>query len=110
MIYALADKSTKITLKHLKAALAVWNYAQDSARHLFATELSDPHVIKVFRTLRKIAPNEMSRRDISIQVFQHHVSADQLEKYLQALEQGGHAIKRTQKTAGRPAEMWRAAY
>jgi hypothetical protein len=35
MIYALADKSVEIAPDHLKAALAVWNYARDSVRYLF---------------------------------------------------------------------------
>jgi hypothetical protein len=34
MIYALADKSVEISIDHLKAALAVWNYARDSVRYL----------------------------------------------------------------------------
>jgi hypothetical protein len=56
MIYALAGKSVEITLDHLKAAIAVWNYARDSARHLFADKLSDPNVIKLFLAIRKAAP------------------------------------------------------
>jgi uncharacterized protein DUF3987 len=66
MIYALADKSVEITLEHLKAAISVWNYARDSVRHLFTKELSGPHAIKLFKALRKAAPNGLSRRDISV--------------------------------------------
>ena len=93
--------------------MAVWQYACDSVRHLFGTELSDPNVIKLFRALRKATPHAMSRRDISVQVFQRNASADQLEKYLRSLEHGGHATKKYRKAAGRPGratEMWKAAY
>jgi hypothetical protein len=113
MIFALADRSVEISFEHLKAAMAVWQYACDSVRHLFGTELSDPNVIKLFRALREAAPNSLGRRDISVQVFQRNASADQLEKYLRTLEHGGHATKEYRKTAGRSGratEMWKAAY
>ena len=38
MIYALADHSVEISADHLKAALAVWNYARDSVRYLFSKD------------------------------------------------------------------------
>ena len=34
---------------HLKAALAVWNYARDSVRYLFSKELKDAKLIKAFQ-------------------------------------------------------------
>jgi hypothetical protein len=110
MIYALADKSVKVTTEHLKAAIAVWNYARDSVRHLFAKELSDPNLLKLFRALRKVAPDWISRGDVSVNVFHRNASADQLERWFRVLEEGGHAIRKHQKTAGRPVEMWKTTY
>ena len=41
-IYALLDQSVLIRKPHLEAALAVWGYAEDSARHVFGDATGDP--------------------------------------------------------------------
>ncbi len=42
LIYALLDSKAEVTPDHLRAALAVWRYAVDSAAFLFGTALGDP--------------------------------------------------------------------
>ena len=41
-VYALMDSSVAIELEHLKAALAVWDYAEASARYIFGDATGDP--------------------------------------------------------------------
>ena len=41
-VYALLDKSTTICKPHLKAALEVWRYCDDSCRYIFGESLGDP--------------------------------------------------------------------
>ncbi len=40
-LYALLDNSDVIRLEHLEAALAVWQYCEDSAKHIFGMALGD---------------------------------------------------------------------
>jgi hypothetical protein len=49
MIYSLADKSVEIAPDHLKAALAVWNYARDSVRYLFSRNSKMPRSSRLSR-------------------------------------------------------------
>src|SRR5262249_19226207 len=42
LIYALADKHLRIGKAHLQAALAVWQYAKDSAFFLFGERTGNP--------------------------------------------------------------------
>jgi Protein of unknown function (DUF3987) len=108
MIYALADKSVEISVDHLKAALAVWNYARDSVRYLFSKELKDAKLIKAFHAIKKAGAKGISRRDLIVDVFQRHISADELDRCLRLLEEGGYVVKELRKTAGRPAEIWKS--
>ena len=42
LVYALLDGATNIDLPHIKAALAVWEYAEASAAHIFGASLGTP--------------------------------------------------------------------
>ena len=42
LIYALLDGSAEIQKPHLEGALAVWEYAEHSARYIFGDALGDP--------------------------------------------------------------------
>jgi hypothetical protein len=63
MIYALLDQSTTIGEKHLRAALAVWRYCEDSVKFVFGDALGDPVADAIINALREHG-GEMRRRDI----------------------------------------------
>jgi hypothetical protein len=107
MLYALLDKSRIIKLVHLKAALALWQYCVDSARHLFLTTLENPNAAKIFAALRQ-KPNGMTRNEISVTVFQRHLSRVKIDEALKYLRCLGFARCVMQETAGRSAERWSA--
>src|SRR5262249_1603379 len=44
MIYALMDQSNDITLSHLEAALALWDYAEQSVKMIFEDMTGDSNV------------------------------------------------------------------
>ena len=41
-LYALMDQSAVVTRQHLTAAIALWDYAAQSAQYLFGDSLGDP--------------------------------------------------------------------
>ena len=61
LIYALLDGAANIDLPHIKAALAVWEYAEASAAHIFGASLGDPVADDIYRALRHAGREGMSR-------------------------------------------------
>ncbi|RQD69821.1 MAG: DUF3987 domain-containing protein, partial [Tindallia sp. MSAO_Bac2] len=63
-IYALLDLSNIIKLEHLKAGLAVWKYAEDSAKYIFGDALGDPLADETLRALKSAGAEGMTRTDL----------------------------------------------
>ncbi|WP_419783108.1 bifunctional DNA primase/polymerase [Maridesulfovibrio sp.] len=53
LIYALLDRSNCVRLPHLKAALALWDYCEQSARFIFAGLESDSTCQKIMEALEE---------------------------------------------------------
>ncbi len=103
-VYALLDKSQIISEQHLKAALEVWRYCEDSCRYIFGESLGDPIADKLILELHQ-APDGLSRTKIH-HLFKGHETATQINRALAQLEQLGAARKERRKTGGRPLETW----
>ena len=104
LIYALLDASDVIRTEHLSAALAVWAYAESSARFIFGDSLGDPVADHVLRLLRD-SPDGMTLTDIG-RGFSGHRGKDQIHGALDLLLRLNRVQKRTVDTAGRRAEVW----
>ena len=107
LIYALLDRSAFIDAPHLLAALACWQYAEASARFIFGDSLGDPVADEILRALRE-RPDGMTRTEL-MHHFRRHLSSEQIGRALSVLSRGAFVTSTTEKTAGRPAERWRAA-
>lgn len=107
MIYALGDGSSIIGVRHLRAALAFWEYCNQTARYLFGDRLADPNAQRIFDAL-KVHPEGMTRSEISIQVFQRNIAKETLDCALQTLKNLGFADCCLEETTRRPAERWYA--
>ena len=89
MIYTLADHSVEISVDHLKAALAVWNYAAGFGPLPLFEGAQGRKTIKAFKAIKGAGVGGISRRDLIVDVFQRHISADELDRCLRILEEGG---------------------
>src|SRR5262249_11013105 len=69
MLYALLDRSDHIGEQHLRAALALWEYCEHSARFIFGDKLGNPVADKILEALQNKFPGGMSRDDIRNDVF-----------------------------------------
>lgn len=107
IIYALLDRSDKITLPHLEAALEVWGYCEESVRYIFGDSLGDETADAILHMLRA-APEGMTRTEIN-RGFGSHKSAAELDRALAVLE-NRHKVKSEpiDTDGGRPAVRWRA--
>jgi hypothetical protein len=106
LLYALLDRSPEIRTVHLKAALAVWDYAAESARYIFGSALGDPLADEILRALRT-TPDGLTRTDIS-GLFSRKKDAAAIGAALEVLRRSGQADVTEQETGGRPVEIWRA--
>lgn len=103
-IYALLDCSTEIEPDHLKAALAIWSYAEDSVRYIFSTSASNPLAKKIYEILLK-HPQGIGRREINNALGRNY-SADRIDDALDTLKASGIANSRKVQTEERPVEQW----
>lgn len=107
LLYALLDGADCIRHEHLTAALALWEYVESSARHVFGDSLGDPIADDILRALRS-SPNGLNRTDIR-ELFQRHQSSDRVGQALALLVKHRRARVIMQTgTGGRPAEWWQA--
>lgn len=106
-LYALLDMTDRISRGHLEAALAVWKYANDSARYIFGQATGDPIADQIMRALRATTAG-LDRTRIS-GLFGRHESSERIETALALLERAGAArCVRDTDTGGRPREVWHA--
>ncbi len=85
LIYALLDHSKLIEIAHLMAALAVWRYADDSARYIFHDKTGSNDADKIVGTLRKYG-GRLSRTDLSEKAFNRNKRAEEIEAALDILK------------------------
>lgn len=108
LVYALLDSSSLVRREHLQAALALWEYADLSARQIFGESLGDPWANRILRELRAVKPEWVSRTEIS-DALGRNASGRELLVAFAILEKSGLAEPRLDRaTGGRPSELWRA--
>ena len=105
-IYALLDCSDWIREEHLKAALALWNYCEHSARFIFGDAIGDPIADELLREVRR-RDNGMTRTEIR-DFFKRNRSSQQIDRTLGALLEAGLVETQKEPTAGRSIERFRA--
>lgn len=103
-LYALLEMSSIIYPSHLKAALAVWKYCEDSARFIFGDELGNPVADEIKKILNS-KPEGMSRTEIS-EHFQHNKDKNEIDRALGVLLEYGIAFYKKVKTKRKPKEIW----
>jgi hypothetical protein len=103
VLYAVMDGSQAIQLPHLEAALAVWQYAEASARYIFGDATGDPVADRI---LEALANGEMDRTALH-QLFGRNVKAERIAHALAMLQGAGRVrTEHPESEGGRPREVW----
>ena len=105
-IYALLDRSQLIRKEHLQAALAVWEYAESSARYIFGKRMGDPVADKIMTALRT-TKDGLTRTEIS-SLFGRNRRSTEITRALEQAKLSGLAKVVQDTTGGRPTERWLA--
>jgi hypothetical protein len=105
-VYALMDKSGVVKADHLMAALALWEYAENTVRYLFEDATGDATADTILRALRTQGPK--TQTSIYVDLFSSHRSAERIAQALALLAELGLVVEREIETGGRPAKIWAA--
>lgn len=104
-LYACLDGQSSIDLVHLKAGLALWQYAESSTKLIFGQSLGNPTADTILRALQ--AGGELTDSQIS-DLFGRHISATKLEQAKNAILTAKLAQCVSVETGGRPRIVWRS--
>jgi hypothetical protein len=107
LLYAVLDGSKTIELPRLRAATAVWEFSEESAKQIFGDSLGNPVADTIWAALRGAGTAGKSRAEIS-DLFGRHQPSNQLREALNLLLRCGKARFETVKQdgPGRATEVW----
>jgi hypothetical protein len=106
LIRALLDGHGEISTDHLRAALALWEYADASAYYIWGDTLGDPVPDEIMRALRQAGAAGRTRTELR-DLFRRHRGAEDISRALATLTTAGKATRIMRSdTGGRPAELW----
>ena len=102
MIYALLDRSDTLDVQHLKAALAITDYTQESVEWIFGRKTGDPTTDKILGYLKT---GEKTQTEIN-RLFERNKTSKEIERAMKNLVDTGRVTSRCEKTTGRPRILW----
>jgi DNA replicative helicase MCM subunit Mcm2 (Cdc46/Mcm family) len=105
-LYALLDCSPKITVDHLRAALALWDYSERSAAWVFETGTGNKNADKILAALKAAGEKGLTKWQITGDVFSRHATKFEIDEALRLLHGLNLATCRQETTRGRTAERW----
>lgn len=108
VLYAMLDMSNEVKVEHLKAALAVWDYCERSAKYIFGTSLGNKTADTLLAELRQVPDMGLSRTEMLHNVFNKNKTASEIADALRLLHDNGLAQRRDDpgNEAGRTIERW----
>ena len=98
LVYALLDQAMQIDLPHLRAALEVWRYCRDGARHIFRARERDARESQLAADMDRLraamTPDEVMSRTAIMRATRNNIPAGRLDAALTELERLGEAEQR----------------
>ena len=105
MLYALIDSSSVIRAQHVKSALAVWRYCEQSAYIVFGDRLGDADADTILDALLDAGDKGMTRSKIR-DLFSRHRAAAEMDNTIGRLVEMGLVVDELQPTLGRSATRY----
>lgn len=101
LAYALLDGQDSINETHLRAALAMWKYAEESAFYIFGDKTADPLEVKILEALKN---GPLTATELSA-LLCRNIPKERLQPLLQQMEARQVITVRKQKGCGRPRQI-----
>ena len=103
-LYAVLDLSAVVRPEHLRAALALWKYVEETVHYVFGGSLGDRLADEILHELTT-EPAGLTRDDIR-ELFNRHRSSLEITRALTLLLSHKLAHAKKIPTGGRPEEHW----
>ena len=103
-LYAVLDCADVIRVEHLRAALTLWRYCEDSARYIFGEATGD-HVADAIVTALRSTELGLTRTEIN-NIFSGHKRAGTLDRAMSMLMEQGRISAREETTEGRTSTRY----
>jgi len=107
-VYAILDLSYVVWVDHLLAALAIWQYAEQSAYLIFGDRTGDMVADEIVEALKDTGDEGITRTEIH-DLFGRHLKGRVLGAVLRDLEAQGRIYRKKMPKGegpGRPPEVW----
>lgn len=106
LIYALLARSECVTLEHLRAGLALWDYCERGAAYVFRESI-DPRAARIIDALNR--RGRLTGSDLGA-LFNRNVPADQLLAIVESLVRQGLVLASLERTPGRSRRVYLPAF
>ena len=107
LLYALLDGAEAIGAAHLRAAVAVWRYCEESVAYLWGDSTGDPLADRALAVLLGAGDDGLTKADLHALVGGNHTGAARLNQALGVLVAQGRArLEKEAAAVGRPTERW----
>jgi hypothetical protein len=106
MIFAVMDREFYICTKHLKAALAVWDYCDRTAAYIWGSPRLEGDLGKLIKFVADAKEAGVTRTDINRKCFKGKLRPHELDALLQQAQALGQIVYRVVKTRGADRHEW----
>src|SRR5262249_44966648 len=106
LIYALLDNTEQIDLPHLRAALAVWGFCEDSTTQIWGDIIGDDVADSILAALKTAGLAGLGRTEIS-NLFSRHVPSARITMVLETFQRAGKVERVPGPTVGHGEQRWR---
>ena len=105
-LYALLDCSPVVDVAHLRAALEVWRFCEESACMIFSSGTGNKHADRILKALKVVGPTGLTKTEISYNLFNRNVTRFELDEALRLIHRLKLGYPTEEKTSGRSVERW----
>jgi hypothetical protein len=105
-VYTLLDCSPVVDVAHLRAALELWRYCEDSCCIIFESGTGDRYADRILQALKVAGKTGLTKTQISYNVFTRNVTQFELDEALRLIHRLNLAYRTEEKPNGRAVERW----
>jgi DNA replicative helicase MCM subunit Mcm2 (Cdc46/Mcm family) len=105
-VYALLNCSPVVDVAHLRAALELWRYCEESTCMIFESGTGNKQADRILQALKVASQTGLTKTEISYNLFNRNVTRFELDEALRLIHRLKLGYRTEEKTTGRAVERW----